>query len=255
MRSMIDVLRRLNRKALNNWIADDFSSDTSDATPEQVWRITASGDRMLYFVDALVGERSLDRQWLAIAAIAAAETVLKYIPAIENRPRLALDVARSYVRGDASDDDVIAAADAAHAYYVSLISQPEPDRFVAQKDAAYAAVTAARGSVESESLRRWWAPGVVIYAANSYAHQKLGGGASPDDAARAFKESHARVARAVRRAVPWATVSDAIERLDAAIADLRDGSSLSQPGDIGRVAAEVEARRGILIGLREAANT
>ena len=65
--------------------------------------------------------------------------------------------------------------------------------------------------------------------------------------------TNAAIARKIARAE--AALAASIERLEAAINDLRTGSSMSQPGDIGRVAAEVEARRGILIGLREAAST
>ena len=216
MSSMIDVLRRLNRRALNNWITDgdDFSADTRDATPEQVWRSTARGDRLLYLIDALVDERVLDRQWLSLATVSAAETVLKYIPASEIRPRRALNVARSFARGDASEAEVVVAADYAHACYVSFVNSPERDRFVAQAEAAYAAHVAGRIAQDPPRHRDWTAA-VAVYVANAYAHAKLGGGASPDDTTRAFEESHARVARAVRRAVPWLTVSAAIDRLEA----------------------------------------
>lgn len=217
MSRMIDVLRRLNRRALNNWIADEFSVDTREATPEQAWRSTARGDRLLYFIDALVDERVLDRQWLVLAAVSAAETVLKYVPASEIRPRRALDVARSFARGDASEAELVAAADGAHACYVSFVNSSERDRFVAQAEAAYAAHVAGRIAQDPPRHRDWTAA-VAVYVANAYAHAKLGGGASSEETMDAHGKSHAIVARAIRAAVPWRDVATAVERAEG-----RDG--------------------------------
>jgi hypothetical protein len=64
--------------------------------------------------------------------------------------------------------------------------------------------------------------------------------------------SRAALARTIVRAE--SALEAALGRLEEAIENLRTHNNLSQPGDIGRAAAEVEERRGYLRGLREAAD-
>jgi hypothetical protein len=65
--------------------------------------------------------------------------------------------------------------------------------------------------------------------------------------------TNAAIALKINRA--QSALDAAVERLESAIEDLRSGSPLSQPGDVGRAAAEVEMRRGILLGMQDAAST
>ena len=65
--------------------------------------------------------------------------------------------------------------------------------------------------------------------------------------------TNAAIARKIKRAE--SALDAAVERLKTAIDELRSGSSMSSPGDIGRAATEVEMRRGILYGLLDAAET
>jgi hypothetical protein len=185
-----------------------------DATMEQVWRETPRGDTMLRFLETLVAGRALDRGVLVIAVCAAAATVLRYVPQGEERPRRAVDTARAAARGEASDAAVIEAADAAHACYCGFVNSPERDRFVAQAEAAYAAHVAGR-IAQDPARQRDWTPALAVYVANAHAHAKLGGGASPEETMGAHGKSHAIVARAIRAAVPWRDVANAVERAEA----------------------------------------
>ncbi len=184
-----------------------------DATMEQVWRETPRGDTMLRFLETLVSARVLDRSVLVLAVCAAAGTVLHVMPRDEERPRMAVATARAMIRGEASDADVIAAADAAHAYYVDCVNSPERDRFVAQAEAAYAAHVAGRIALDP-ARQRDWTPAIAVYVANAFAHAKLGGWASPEETMDAHGKSHAIVARAIRAAVPWRDVATAVERAE-----------------------------------------
>ena len=65
--------------------------------------------------------------------------------------------------------------------------------------------------------------------------------------------TNAAIARKIARAE--SALAAAIDRLERAVADLRNGRGVAQPGVILREAAEVEIRRGVLLGLRDAAET
>lgn len=60
----------------------------------------------------------VDRRRLVLAACDCAETTLRYVPAEEERPRIAIETARRWVRGEAGVEDVRRAADAAWTAYV-----------------------------------------------------------------------------------------------------------------------------------------
>ena len=63
----------------------------------------------------LLASSAVDRRRLVLASGDCAETVLHFVPAGEDRPRRALEVARAWCRGDASLDDVRSAEAAAKA--------------------------------------------------------------------------------------------------------------------------------------------
>jgi hypothetical protein len=65
--------------------------------------------------DMLLASTAADRRRLVLASCDCAETVLHFVPAGEDRPRRALEVARAWCRGDASLDDVRSAEAAAKA--------------------------------------------------------------------------------------------------------------------------------------------
>ena len=97
------------------------------------------------------------QQQLTLAACACAETALRFVPPSENRPRLALETARRWARGDAT----VTLADVRHAAYAAHAA-----------DAAYAAAAyAAAASADAAAA--------AAYAAAAYA----AAAATADDAA------------------------------------------------------------------------
>ena len=96
-----------------------------------VWTTCERGDWLLWLCGKMVDQRGWPtRKQLVLAACACAETALRYVNPGEDRPRLAIETARAWTRGQLSIEDVKRAADAAYAASVAA-------------DAAYAAAYAA----------------------------------------------------------------------------------------------------------------
>jgi len=83
------------------------------------WRDCQRGDWMLWLLGRLSGQSgSAARKKLVLCACACARLSLKHVPAGEDRPRLAIEKAEAYARGEAvTIDEVRSAAYAAAAAY------------------------------------------------------------------------------------------------------------------------------------------
>ena len=81
-----------------------------------VWTTCERGDWLLWLASRMVGEPGWHtRQEVVLAACACAETVLKYVPAEEDRPQVAIETARKWARGEATNEEIIAALKAVNA--------------------------------------------------------------------------------------------------------------------------------------------
>lgn len=109
MTALQDTLRRLDAcQEARVWVGD---RDLATA-----WRECARGDWMLW----LAARAGVDRRLVVEAACDCAEAALVHVPAGENRPRVAIETARRWSRGEATVEEVRrAAADAADAYAAS----------------------------------------------------------------------------------------------------------------------------------------
>ena len=101
-----------------NWLGDRDS--------DQMWTECERPDWLLWWAGQVVS-----RQELVLAACDCAETALRYVPEGEDRPRLAIETTRRWVRGEATVKEVDAARAAAIAAYIN-----------AGYAASYAALTA-----------------------------------------------------------------------------------------------------------------
>jgi len=81
-----------------------------DKTLAEAWATCERADWMLWLVSKIDGSYS---PRLRLAACACARTSLKYVPAGEDRPRLAIECAERYARGEATKDELAAARAAA----------------------------------------------------------------------------------------------------------------------------------------------
>ena len=136
---------------------------------------------------------AVDRRRIVLAACAVAEGSLKYVPAREDRPRLAIEAARRWTLGAASVEDVGNAVDEAvdaagdavgdyAAYYAAH----------AASDAASAAYAAEAAEAAAATARASLNAAADAYAADAYAA----------DAA-----DYSAVAKAVRRFIPLSVLA------------------------------------------------
>ena len=120
----------------------------------EAWSTCERADWMLWLAEKMEGEPGWpDRKQLILAACACAETALQFVPKCEDRPRLAIETARAWIRGeatigevrhsaiDAADSAIGAAYAAAYAAYAAAYAAyAAADSAI---DAAYAAAYAA----------------------------------------------------------------------------------------------------------------
>jgi len=135
-------------------------------TPKKAWETCKRGDWLLWIASKL----DIDRKKLVLAACACARTALKYVPVGEDRPRIAIETAEAWTRGEATIEQVRTAAYAASA---------AADAASAAAHAAYAAARAA-------------------YAASAAAHAAAHAAARKD------------IADIVRKIIPFSVICKAI---------------------------------------------
>ena len=116
---------------------------------EEVWQQCERGDWLLWFCGMMAGREGWPtRQHVVLAACACAETTLKNVPEGEGRPQKAIETARRWACGQATEAEVKACADDAAAAYAEsgYAASYAPASFAiaaAAYDAGYAAYAAA----------------------------------------------------------------------------------------------------------------
>ncbi len=101
------------------------------------WKKCLRGDWLLW----LAAKAGIDRRLVVEAACRCAESVVGLVPAGEERPTAAIAAARAWIQGDATLEEVRAAAYAADAAYAA--ADANANAAYAARAAAYAAVYAA----------------------------------------------------------------------------------------------------------------
>ena len=111
-----------------------------DRDSAQMWADCQRPDWLLWWAGQTVPRRDL-----VLAACDCAETALRFVPGDEHRPRLAIETARRWANGEATLDEVAAAANAADAaeYAAPLSARADAYAAHAAARAAYAAAYAA----------------------------------------------------------------------------------------------------------------
>ena len=89
-----------------------------DTTARQAWDQCHRGDWMLWVLARTSGPPESDsRKRLVLCACEIARTALQYVPAGEDRPRVAIETAERWTRGEATIEEVrVATANATAAY-------------------------------------------------------------------------------------------------------------------------------------------
>ena len=158
----------------------------SQPSAETAWRQCPRGDWLLW-IAARIG---IDRKLLARAACACARTALPHVAAGEERPRIAIEMAEAWARGEATLEDVHRRARGALAAWQTA-------------DAAYAAaaaVFAADAADAADADAAVFAAYAAVFAAYAAA-----------DAAAARSASLARYADIVREIIPWEAMAAKLE--------------------------------------------
>ena len=152
MREHVESLRRL-RACIE---ATQWAESQPDA--ETAWRRCPRGDWLLWVAARL----DIDRKRLVRAACACARTALSHVPAGEERPRIAIETAEAWARGEATLDDVRRAVQAASAAVFAANAA-----FADFAAAAYAATRSASLARSADIVREiipWEAMAVAIEA-------------------------------------------------------------------------------------------
>ena len=128
----------------------------------QMWAECQRPDWLLWWAGQIVPRRDL-----VLAACDCAETALRFVPGDEHRPRLAIQTARRWAHGEATLDEVAAAANAANAANAAEYAAPLSAR--ADAYAAHAAARAAYAAAFAADLAAYAAHAAAraAYAANA----------------------------------------------------------------------------------------
>jgi len=158
-------------------------------THKGAWKTCKRGDWLLW----IAGKLDIDRKLLVLAACACARAALKYVRAGEDRPRIAIETAEAWTRGEATIDQVRSAANAAAnaaayaTYAASYAAHAAHAAYAAY--AAYAARAAAHAAYDAAVY--------AVYAAYDAAHAAY---------AAACKD----MADIVRKIIPFSVIKKAI---------------------------------------------
>jgi len=127
MTETIEHLTRLGACAEGKkWIA---LPENASKTPAQLWDACHRGDWLLW----LAYHQSVDLMLMTLAACDCARLALPFVPAGDDRPRLCIETAEAYTRGEATMDDMRIAA------LASLAAIDPPVCAIREVYAAYAA--------------------------------------------------------------------------------------------------------------------
>jgi hypothetical protein len=159
----------------------------------KIWTDCKRGDWMLW----IAARAGVDRKLLVSAACLCARQSLKHVKSGEDRPRLAIEAAERWVRGEATIEEVRAARNAAYFTYFTYAAYAA--------DAADAAAAAAYAADAAAAAAAYAAAAYAAYAADAAAAAYAD---AADAAAR--KRSLARSADLVREVITAEMVIAAI---------------------------------------------
>ena len=156
-------------------------------THKQAWETCKRGDWLLWIADRF----DVDRKLLVLAACGCARTVLKYVPVGEDRPRIAIETAEAWTRGEAMIDQVRSAAyAAAYAAYAAADAA----------SAAHALYAAEAAADAASAVYAAYAVDAAVYAAH----------AADDVYTAAHAAAHKNMAGVVRKIIPFSVIKKAI---------------------------------------------
>jgi len=167
-------------------------------TPKKAWETCKRGDWLLWIADKL----NVGRKLLVLAACACARTALKYVPAGEERPRLAIEAAERWADNPTEKNKVAAAAAGAAAAARAAAWTAGDAGVAAAARAAAGAAAAARAAA--------WTAGDAGAAAWAAAAARAAAWTAGDAGAAAWAAAHKDMAKIVRKIIPFSVICKAI---------------------------------------------
>jgi len=165
-------------------------------TPKKAWETCKRGDWLLWIADKL----NVGRKLLVLAACACARTALKYVPAGEERPRLAIEAAERWADNPTEKNKVAAAAAWAAARAAAWTAGDAGAAAAAR--AAAGAAAAARAAAGAAAAAR--------AAAGAAAAARAAAWTAGDAGAAAWAAAHKDMAKIVRKIIPFSVICKAI---------------------------------------------
>jgi|WetSurMetagenome_2_1015567.scaffolds.fasta_scaffold167117_4 hypothetical protein len=129
----------------------------SGTTLQQAWDLCPRADWLLW----VLGEAKADRRLFVLAACACARTSLRFVTSDEKRPRIAIETAESWARGEALDDEVL------EAVYAAIGADNNADAYA--RAAARAAAYAFRATAYAVDAATYAANAAAVYAVHEVA--------------------------------------------------------------------------------------
>lgn len=181
-----------------------------DRTLEQAWAECERGDYMLWLAGRVVGDAFSDsRRPLVLAACECARLTLEQIPEGEARPRVAIETAERWARGeDVSREELQAANAAAH---TAALAAPTAANSARAARAAYAAGGVAYAyAAGAHAAWTAYAAGAVEAAAGTRVADYAANAAGAAEACVA--EANGHTAGAAQRAVAFARCAGIVRK-------------------------------------------
>jgi hypothetical protein len=176
-------------------------------TPKKAWETCKRGDWLLWIADKL----NVGRKLLVLAACACARTALKYVPAGEERPRLAIEAAERWADNPTEKNKVAAAAAWAAARAAGDAGAAAAARAAAGAAAAARAAAWTAGDAGAAAAARAAAGAAAAWAAAAArAAAWTAGDAGAAAGAAAWAAAHKDMAKIVRKIIPFSVICKAI---------------------------------------------
>ena len=173
-------------------------------THKKAWETCKRDDWLLW----IAGKVDIDRKLLVMAACACARTALKFVLKGEDRPRIAIETAEAWTRGEATIDQALSAA------YAARVAA-NAARVAA--NAAYAARVAANADAAAADAAARAAAAAAHAAAYAATDAAYAAAAAADAAAYAARAAayaadaaHKNMADIVRKIIPFSVIKKAI---------------------------------------------
>jgi hypothetical protein len=191
-------------------------------TWRRAWANCDRGDWLLWAAERI----DIDRTLITRAACDCARKALKYVPGGEERPRIAIETAEAWCRGEATIEEVRASADYADSAASASGASADAAASGASADAAASAASAAAsasayGAADASSAYAAYADASSAYADASAAYSASAASAAYSASASASAASSAATARTksfkecaslVRKRIPWSVIKAALTK-------------------------------------------